>query len=115
MDGISACHYSTSCWCTNTLHIIVVENYSTISQSIQVWSWNLLRTMKTQIIPSLKEQQKVKQWSKKQFQVKNGTVKVKPKKVLPQNKTCTDDPNAWFQNDCMRIGQAIFLTIRKLT
>ena len=77
MDGISACHYSTSCWCTNTLHIIIVENYPTISQSIQVWSWNLLRTMKTHIIPSLKEQQKVKQWSKKQFLVKNGTVKVK--------------------------------------
>ena len=56
MDGISACHYSTSCRCTKTLHIIIVENYPTVSQSIQVWSWNLLRAMKAHIIPSLKEQ-----------------------------------------------------------
>ena len=42
VNGIPAGHDSTSSWCANMLHIIVVKNNSTVCQPIQVWSWNLL-------------------------------------------------------------------------
>ena len=41
MDGVSTSHDGTAGWCTNVLHIIVIENDSIVCQTIQIWSWDL--------------------------------------------------------------------------
>ena len=42
VNEISTSHDNTLHWRAYVLHIIVIENDSTVCQSIQVWSWNLL-------------------------------------------------------------------------
>ena len=59
MAGIFASHESCSTWCRQRWNVIIIEDNSLFSQTIQRRCWNLIWTMKTNIIPSL-ERRKTK-------------------------------------------------------
>lgn len=33
-----------------------MKNYARVAQGVDIWSWNLIRTMETDIIPSLRKE-----------------------------------------------------------
>lgn len=41
---------------TNWRHIVTVKNNSRVGQLVNMWSWDLGRAMKTDVIPALKQE-----------------------------------------------------------
>ena len=53
MNRIQSSHQSTSAWAADRINIVIVEDYTIIGQSIDIWGHNLIGAMKANIIPAL--------------------------------------------------------------
>ena len=53
MNWIHSSHQSTSARAADRINIVIVEDYTIIGQSIDIWGHNLIGAMKANIIPAL--------------------------------------------------------------
>ena len=53
MYGVSSSHEGTACGGTDWLHVVVVQYNAIIRKSVNVWCGDLLRSMETDIVPTL--------------------------------------------------------------
>ena len=53
MYGVSSSHEGAAGWGTDWLHVVVVQYNAIIRKSVNVWCGDLLRSMETDIVPTL--------------------------------------------------------------
>lgn len=60
VNRVFARHKSTPRGCAHWHDIVVVENDPSVSQRVNIWCWNLIGTMKANIIPTLSKKMCIK-------------------------------------------------------
>ena len=53
VNGVSAGQQGAPGWGADWLDVVVVQDDAIIRKSVNVWSWDLLRSVETYIIPAL--------------------------------------------------------------
>ena len=91
MYRISSSHQSTFGRRANWLHIIIIQNNSFSCQFINIWCWNLIGSMKSNICPALKNRlYKIFSTGNKSTEVLNQTQKALTKVPILEFKILQD-------------------------
>jgi len=55
VNWVFASEKGCSAWGAQCWHVVVVENYAIVGESVNVWGWYLVATVKSHIIPALSD------------------------------------------------------------